>query len=247
MSGSVHRRDGWRCEMTKGGIAVSTWRKKYGLYRLLEKLYCEKCSFPGVLTDECGWHWKDKVKRTYSMGIYLPKDIEASKTDLLSMHISGLKRYVSYSVPLGLAMSICLDKIYPELKESDLLVPIPKHLEEFKIDQEKDIRYNQAAELANVISSETDLNMKEILVKTKPHSQRGKSWEERTNLPEGLYLLRDNVDVRGKSILLIDDVRTSGGSATACAIELYAKGAPNVNLFVAGRDVTREWKGPKEE
>lgn len=48
--------------------------------------------------------------------------------------------------------------------------------------------------------------------------------------------------VKGKKILIIDDVRTSGFTASGCAKALKDCGAEEVILYVAGRTVLRSLK-----
>lgn len=230
----IKSRENWSCELKDNVIHVYFPSYKKGVYELLKEPYCKKCAYP-VPTDECKWHHSDKVDRTYALGIYYSS--KDNRNSLLSEHIRGLKRYRNYCVPIGLAMSLGIENIYTELKLVDIIIPIPKHNKELKRDENTHKLYNQSEELAKIIAEECGLRYDaNIIVKNKPLSQRGKSYHERTNIDD-IYEI-NNSNIKDMKILLIDDVRTSGGTSSACANLLYNAGADKVFLFVAGRDVT---------
>jgi predicted amidophosphoribosyltransferase len=160
-------------------------------------------------------------------------------SDLLSQHIRGLKRFVGYSVPLGWAMSLCIEHLYPELLKTEMIVPVPKHPDEMKVDQESGLRYNQAQELGRIIGEDIGVNVFDAVLKASPHSQRHAGWHDRVEIPDGVYVHNLEVKVLDRSILLIDDVRTSGGTSSASARVLLESGAKAVNLYVAGREVLK--------
>ena len=140
-----------------------------------------------------------------------------------------------------MGMSICLENVYPELAKTDIICPVPKYPSEFKIDKETDQRYNQSFELAKVMSSELSMNLEEAVGKTRPYSQNAADWKSRVNIPSDIYIFNAKVDVKKRSVLLIDDVRTSGGTLSACANALLSNGAKTVNGYVAGRDTEEGW------
>lgn len=80
-----------------------------------------------------------------------------------------------------------------------------------------------------------------LLIKSQPSTQSGLGWGDRMNILNDIY--KSNVskaELKGKNILLIDDVRTSGGTGSMCTNILKGHGANKVYLFVAGRDVGNE-------
>jgi len=108
----------------------------------------------------------------------------------------------------------------------DWIVPIPLHPARLY-----DRGYNQAQLLAEHISAECGIAMRTDIVrrvrKTKQQSKLSK--EKRAGNLKGAFAV--NVDVRGKSILLIDDVITTGSTACACAEALKAAGAKEVRAL----------------
>ncbi len=58
--------------------------------------------------------------------------------------------------------------------------------------------------------------------------------EDRWSSTKDLYKCEDPKAVAGAGILLIDDVCTTGATASACAEALLDAGAKRVSLFVAG-------------
>ncbi len=139
-------------------------------------------------------------------------------------------------MPLGLGMALCIKHIYPTLTKAELLVPIPKHPSEFKVDAGSGDSYNQAFELARVISALTGIRLTEVLVKNRAQSMRNLRWAQRKEGVKDIYHLDEEYDVKGLSILLIDDVRTSGSTGSECARVLYEGGASQVDLLVGNRD-----------
>lgn len=90
-------------------------------------------------------------------------------------------------------------------------------------------------------------NQAELLARNLPHMIQGKGLlriratrpqvrlspeERRTNL---LGAFRSDASVRGKAVLLVDDVLTSGSTARACADALVAAGASRVGILALAR------------
>ena len=81
------------------------------------------------------------------------------------------------------------------------------------------------------------------LTKIRPVSQHGKKMDQRRevlNEAEQYFKVKRGTLHRGESVILIDDVRTSGYTASACAKILKAAGVGKVYLLVLGRDVGYE-------
>lgn len=234
----------WRVELSQGSNSIIVYQSGalVGKYDLLKEPYCERCAFPKP-TNECSWHWFDtSVDRTYAIGIYYPtRRKKEHQGSLLSQHIIKLKTNREYAIPLGLSIALLIKGIYEELSIIDIITFIPKHEKEYKEDQNDFTRYNQAEELAHVIGKRINKDVVDLLIKSKPFSQSKKRWSERIIITSDIY--SSNVsesELKGKNILLIDDVRTSGGTANRCANILKRSGANKVYLFVAGRDVGDE-------
>jgi ComF family protein len=85
--------------------------------------------------------------------------------------------------------------------------------------------FNQSELLASALPSSPDL-LKRIR-KTRP--QVGLNREQRTKNLRGAFSA--SPEVSGKSVLLIDDVVTSGQTARECAKELLSKGACEVGVL----------------
>lgn len=80
--------------------------------------------------------------------------------------------------------------------------------------------------LARTLGRELDRPVLDALEKTRQTAkQKTLSGEERRKNLEGAFAVRANVPVRGKRILLVDDVVTTGATLSACAGALRAAGA----------------------
>jgi ComF family protein len=116
------------------------------------------------------------------------------------------------------------------LAEADILVPVPLHKR--RLWQR---RFNQAAFLAFGVSAIIGKPCRtDMLTREKPTRQQvGLSAEDRRkNVGRAFAVpapLRGHV--HGKTIVLVDDVRTTGATANACAAALKAAGADRVHLL----------------
>ena len=120
------------------------------------------------------------------------------------------------------------------LGRADILVPVPLHRR--RLFHRK---YNQAAILAFMVGRLTRLPVQpdalQRLRRTAPLEE--KTPEERAQEVSGSLRVRPSrlKRVTGRTVLLIDDVMTSGATANACAQALLQAGALAVDVLVAAR------------
>lgn len=114
--------------------------------------------------------------------------------------------------------------------EADLLVPVPLGRR-----RQRERGYNQAALLALLVGKLRDLPAADILVRTRETRRQSglHTIRERMQNLRDAFAMSPGADVRGKRVLLVDDVRTSGATALACARVLRETGAADVQLLCA--------------
>ncbi|OHC74934.1 MAG: amidophosphoribosyltransferase [Rhodospirillales bacterium RIFCSPLOWO2_12_FULL_58_28] len=114
--------------------------------------------------------------------------------------------------------------------DADLAAPVPLHWTRLFAR-----RYNQAAMLALAVGRQTGIAVSpDLLVRRKrTRSQGGLGPEDRRRNMKGAFAVRPSmVDaIRGRNILLIDDVMTTGATVSACARTLLDAGAAAVDVL----------------
>ncbi|MGE0418272.1 MAG: ComF family protein [Acetobacteraceae bacterium] len=120
------------------------------------------------------------------------------------------------------------------LARAEVLVPVPLHrLRLFKR------RYNQAALLARAIGSASGVAVAPDALRriraTPSLDHRGAA--ERAAAVAGAFVVRPSrvAAIRGRAVVLIDDVVTSGATANAATLALLAAGARSVDVLAAAR------------
>lgn len=94
--------------------------------------------------------------------------------------------------------------------------------------------YNQSELLAEKISLKMNIPLKKALVKLfETKTQHKTNMRNRKGNVFGVYDVNDRVDVKGKTILLVDDVKTSGSTLDDCATILKIRGASEVYCVTA--------------
>ncbi len=109
----------------------------------------------------------------------------------------------------------------------DALVPVPLHKR-----RQRQRGFNQARVLAEALSSMIGLPVLDALIRTRAtKTQTAFAREGRLQNVQGAF--EAVLAVPGASLLLIDDVLTTGATATACAQVLLESGVGRVSLWTA--------------
>ena len=129
------------------------------------------------------------------------------------------------------------------LEDTDMLIPVPLHQTRLR-----SRRFNQAALLARAISQLNDIPYQtEILMRNKnTPSQGGQTFLGRKRNVSGAFGVRTHQTnlLKGKHVVLIDDVYTTGSTLSACAKTLKRAGASRVDALTFMR-VVRPQEIPK--
>ena len=124
----------------------------------------------------------------------------------------------------------------PMLGEGVLVVPVPVHWRRLV-----SRRYNQAAVLANALGRAAGVEVcPDLLQRIRPTPpQDGMTVAQRIDNVAGAIRLNPRQAARapGRTVLLVDDVMTSGATLAACARVLLAAGASEVRVLVLARVV----------
>jgi ComF family protein len=121
--------------------------------------------------------------------------------------------------------------------QSDMVVPVPLHRRRLW-----KRRYNQSAELARMLSQLSGIPAEPlVLARTRPTPSQGvmPSASARRRNVQGAFAVphEERAKVAGKSVLLLDDVLTTGATANACARALKKAGAASVFVLALARVV----------
>jgi ComF family protein len=123
------------------------------------------------------------------------------------------------------------DECAEVLSNIDLAVPVPLHRS-----RRRARGFNQASELARHLGP----RLTEALKRTRATpSQTDLPAARRHANVKGAFTLARRADVRGRRIVLVDDVSTTGATLEACARVLTDAGAREVRALTAARVVTR--------
>jgi len=110
-------------------------------------------------------------------------------------------------------------------KDFDYIMPVPLHLS-----RKRERGYNQSRILAEEISKTVSVPLLEkvLIRKKKTKDQTHLSPEERERNVRGAFVARADSTLRGKKVILVDDVMTTGATLKECARVLKQAGAREV-------------------
>lgn len=95
-------------------------------------------------------------------------------------------------------------------------------------------KYNQSEVLAEKLSEELKIPLCSVMVKLfETKSQHKMNHRARKGNVFGVYDVKNGINVKGKTILLVDDVKTSGSTLDDCAAILKIRGASEVYCVTA--------------
>lgn len=182
--------------------------------------YCPTCGKPGWAFEcpECAIRKPDALDGRLHAYTY---------SDTARRLIRALK--YDNVVPAATALASGMAEAIPAHMQFDALVPVPLHKK-----RESVRGFNQARALCEALSLVTHIPVIQPLIRSrKTDTQTRLSREERASNVSGAF--EATYDLSCKSILLVDDVCTTGATAIACANALKAQGAHTVILLTAAR------------
>lgn len=107
--------------------------------------------------------------------------------------------------------------------------------------------FDQAEVLARALSRETGYAYRRLLArKGKAREQKLLKAEERLRNTEAAFVLRHDIDLSGKCVVLVDDIVTTGSGILAGAELLSEAGAETVMAAVIARTVKKEQRSDAE-
>ena len=188
-----------------------------------DDLICPKCKKELPYTKNGGI-----LKGNFFTACVSPLYYENSVREaLLRYKFYGL---TAYAAPFGKLLSECVEEYIESQVDIISWVPLSK----------KRLRsrgYDQARLLAEAVSRELGIPCVPVLRKKKdtaPQSRTGNAEKRKRNVA-GAYELIDKNIIDGKTILLIDDIVTTGSTFAECARMLGKSGANKVYCAAAAR------------
>ena len=133
-----------------------------------------------------------------------------------------------------------LARVAPRDRRFDAIVPVPLHWR-----RQWQRGFNQSELLATGLARRLGIPSLKALRRARPTpAQAGLSNAGRRRNVAAAFRMRRGYSVSGKSILLVDDVMTTGSTAAACALTLKRAGATKVALIAIAR-VDRRMDAPQ--
>jgi competence protein ComFC len=185
-----------------------------------------------ILAEETGIHGKTcKTCRQKSKiyGFLSPLRYHDTLIENLihSMKYNGIR---SVSKTLADILADYFNKYSVSFPRDAVMIPIPLHKK-----RERIRGFNQAVLIGKHLSERIGIELRaDILCKVKEtRRQTGLSAEERKNNLSGVFALRDSAALKNKTVLLLDDVRTTGSTMEEATGVLKSAGARRVWAITA--------------
>jgi ComF family protein len=121
------------------------------------------------------------------------------------------------------------------LNKATMIIPVPLHAE-----REKARGFNQAALLAHKLADASRLPFDNVSLARTSHTERHRAGmdatDRRKTVDKAFHVVHPAL-VRGESVLLVDDVFTTGATVSSCAKILKEAGAAEVFVLTVARPI----------
>lgn len=215
-------------EQSKNGAVCDSCWKKTVIFRGNETI-CHKCgrflsdkpSELETFCHQCDEHYYDIARAVGKYGNGLSAAIVTLKQQ------PAVAKYLSDLFIKSFAKT--------PFQDAGVIIPVPLSKRRFS-----ERGFNQASVLSTILARETGIILDELsLIRTK-HTQVHRAGMDRKgremSVAKAFDVTRKNL-IKDKIILLVDDVFTSGATASMCAKSLKKKGASKVYVFTIARTV----------
>ncbi len=212
--------------------------------KINNKTICSKCNIQlkkqekiGILTKEKLEENSLEMEKHFEELMYIFK-YEGQIRELILDYKFNEKSYM-YKTFVNFLLKN--KKIFENIKKYDKIIPVPISKKRYK-----ERGYNQslliAKEISMQISYETNNNIKlelvnNCLIKTKNIIEQSKlNKEDRQHNIQGVYTLKNGSILANKSILLIDDIYTTGSTVNECSRVLQQAKPNKIGVLVLAKD-----------
>lgn len=178
---------------------------------------CNKITSQNVCCSTC--RSSSRLRRVWWLGQYKHEIKDLIKS-------MKFKRRRSYAREFG---SILADTL-PYLPEGTLIIPIPT-----ASGRVRRRGFDQANLIAKVFASSRGLKYSNVLIRTTQVDQIGKRRSDRISQMQNSLKVSGSAELSGSSVLLIDDVLTTGATLEAAAGLLRNHGVAHVDGAVIAR------------
>lgn len=186
---------------------------------------CRRCGAPLVSNASltCGECLKDETDFTYARSFGLHDGALKKAINLFKFH--GIKHL---SKPLS-------EKIFHmELPGADMVLPVPLYKKRLR-----ERGFNQSALLGKYLSKRlgVPLNLSSLVRNRDTRPQVGLSAKERKKNIRNAFEVKEEKIIKGRRLILIDDVFTTGATAKECSKVLHKAGAQEVFVITLSHGV----------
>lgn len=202
----------------------------------LPRITGEKCKYCGVGKDRCSCK---NAKMKYD-GICAPFYYEKTIETAIRRYKFADKPYIAKVLAKDAAEAVRSDFADTEFDFIDF-IPFSKN-------QSKKRKYNPAAEIAREMSKILGIPIQNVLTKPfETETQHISGAFYRKGNVAGAYDISENIDLQGKTVLLVDDIKTTGSTLNECARVLKIAGADKVYCAVAALTAKKKSENDKEK
>jgi len=205
--------------------------------RLIERPFCSVCGRPhdkaagfaereNFPCAECTEIKRKPYGRMYAATVY-----DGVAQDAIALFKYGSRQLLAG--PLAALMAEFAEREI-DLTRYDAIVPVPLHRA-----RRRERGFNQSEELARDLSERFPfLRVHNALVRVRETPQQTRlRYDERRRNIKGAFAVGQDGDCRGKTLLVVDDVITTGATAEECARTLRRGGAKQVDVLAVARAV----------
>ena len=220
-----------RARRADGYVCSQCWSKP-GAIRFVRPPFCDYCGLP----YDGAFSTAFVCSNCHGLDLHFSGARSATVYDGLVKDLIHRFKYQGQLWLEPFLADLLLRELKPWLRESewDCLVPVPLHPR-----REREREFNQSLRLATAVSTATGLPChSRVLRRTRlTQTQTALTREERARNMRKAFALQGRFPLKGKRVILIDDVLTTGATTSECARVLQAAGAADVCVWTVARGI----------